>query len=193
TNSKTIGLIGFMRTVADITGAQIPSNAGEDSISFLPALLGNQSLMPSTETLILESGSGQFGLRSNNWMYIDSRTGDGHNPELEPLWFKESRGYSSENTLPALLYDLGKDLAERTNLLNARPTIATRLSTQLRQQRAISTWKGAFSGNWSVTSNWLPNRLPYGADIVYSNVSHFCQMSQTLGASVLINSVNLDS
>lgn len=192
TNQQPVCLIDFMRTVADIVGAQLPGNAAEDSVSFLPALLGTNSSGSAGRTMILESGCGQFGIRSNNWMYIDSSTGDGHNPELEPLWFKQERNYVSQSISPALLYDLSGDLAESKNLLSQHFAVANQLQLQLRHQRASSVWGGAGSGDWSASENWIPRGMPYGNDIVYSNAPGLANLSQTLSASLGINSLVLD-
>jgi hypothetical protein len=42
---QTICLTDFMRTAAEIVGASLPDNAAEDSVSFLPALLGRGRLL----------------------------------------------------------------------------------------------------------------------------------------------------
>jgi autotransporter-associated beta strand protein len=191
TNSQTVCLIDFMRTAADLVGAQLPSNAAEDSVSFLPALLGNHLNASANRLLVLESGIGQFGLRSNSWMYINSGTGDGHNPELEPLWFEQARNYVSTTQSPALLYDLGSDLAESSNLLTQRATLAAQLYYQLAGLRSCSIWDGTSSGDWTAANNWLPQSLPNGADVVYSNVVGvtFAQMLRT---NFAVNSLILD-
>ena len=192
TNSQTISLIDFMRTAADIIGAQLPSNAAEDSVSFLPELLGNASSSSSNRLFVLESGIGQFGIRSNNWMYIDSDTGDGHNPELEPVWFQSARKIAATTGAPVLLYDLNNDLAEKTNLLSQKGALVAQLQNQLVSRRASITWAGAFSGNWSLIQNWTPAGPPTGADIVFSN-SAGANLSQILSTNFAINSVVFDS
>ena len=189
-NSQVICHVDFMRTVADLVGARLPANAAEDSISFLPALVGGTPASVRS-SLILESGHGQFGLWTNRWMFIDSSTGDGHNPEFEPLWFKQSRGYTVTKNYPALLYDLTRDLAQATNLYSQQATLSTQLQTILRHQRGIQTWCGTQSGSWTNCGNWSQNSLPAGCDLVYSNLSSGAVFSQILGANVSINSLSL--
>lgn len=199
TNTQTICLIDLMRTVADMLGVQLPANAAEDSASFLSTLLGTpaNSLINTTHvtnaTHVLESGIGQFGIRSNNWMYIDSGTGDGHDPELEPLWFKQARQYQSSISTPALLYDLSNDIAQRTNLLTAQPLIASQLQAELTHQRASLSWRGGFSAAWDIADNWVPVGLPQGADILYSNWVGLANLNQTLSRAFSVNSIILDT
>lgn len=192
TNQQTICLVDFMRTVADLVEAPLPADAAQDSVSFLPALLGNSMISATNRLLVLESGIGQFGLRSQNWMYIDSSTGDGHNPELEPLWFAQSRKYVSVTNVPALLYDLEADPGQRLNLLNQDPELARVLQAQLLLRRPSSTWSGGVSGDWSAAANWKPAGVPAGADIIYNNVPGLANLTQTIGASLSINSIILD-
>jgi len=192
-NQQTICLVDFMRTAADIVGTSLPSNAAEDSVSFLPALLGQTSNGPLRQSLILESGCGQFGIRSNNWMYIDSPTGDGHNPELEPLWFKMNRGYPTvTNLVSALLYDLYLDSSQKTNLLPTRSADAAQLKAQLDQGRSMVKWTGLTSQRWNNSTNWTPCRSPSGLDVVYTNCGAHLHSPEILGANFSINSLALD-
>ena len=190
TSTQTICHVDFMRTIADILNTQLPANAAEDSISFLPVLLGTNTAS-TRSSLVVESGPGQFGLWTNNWMFIDSFTGDGHDPELEPIWFKQSRGYPLTNTSPALLYDLVHDPAEGTNLYARLLSLATQLQALLRDQRTIQTWSGAQSGTWSNCTNWSRTNSPEGCDLIYSNSTGARNFTQTLGANFSINSLSL--
>lgn len=190
-SSQLICHVDLMRTIADLLGAQLPANAAEDSISFLPALLGLSSAT-ARSSLILESGPGQFGLWSNNWMFIDARTGDGHNPELEPLWFKQSRGYPATNIFPALLYDLAHDPAEVTNLYEPHFTLAAKWRSQLRKERAFQTWRGTLSESWANCTNWSQQLWPGGCDLLYSNSLTGMDFTQTLGANLSINTLGLN-
>jgi autotransporter-associated beta strand protein len=180
--------VDLMRTFAEIVNTQVPANAAEDSISFLPAMLGKAS--PSARSsLVLESGPGQFGLRTNDLMFIDSRTGDGHNPELEPLWFKQIRDYPLTNTYPALLYDLGRDPAEGTNLYAKEFPVAAKMKAWLGKQRAMQTWDGLVSGDWTVFANWSQSNSPAGYDLVYSNSIGSANYTQQLCTNFNVNSL----
>jgi autotransporter-associated beta strand protein len=192
TNTETICLIDFMRTVSDILNVPLPPEAAQDSVSFLPMLLAQARSRPAQRLLVLESGLGQFGIRSNNWMFIDSSTGDGHNPELEPIWFRNNRKYVSPTTQPALLYDLSSDLGERVNLLEQHSAVATELQTELTHQRASLTWSGSLSGEWANPNNWIPTAIPVGSDIVYTNLIGPGNFTQLLRGNYAINSMIVD-
>lgn len=186
-NTQTICLSDFMRTAADVAGAAIPTNAAEDSVSFLPLLLGSRT--PTRGTLVVESGIGQFGLRAADWMYIDSYTGDGHNPEAEPLWFEQRRGYSTATHWPALLYQLSADLPEAHNLYPRQTAIAALMSEELLRQRGRVTWAGMRSRSWTDPSNWRPAFGPAKADVLYSNDAPAYGYVQVMGGNFEVNSL----
>src|SRR5437588_4103078 len=55
----------FMATCADLLGVKLPDNAAEDSISFLPQLLGKGPA--ARDTLVESSINGSFGIRQGQW------------------------------------------------------------------------------------------------------------------------------
>jgi autotransporter-associated beta strand protein len=192
TSKQLICHVDFMRTVADILRVQLPARAAEDSISFLPALVGSGT-SSARSSLVLESGPGQFGFCTNDWIFINSFTGDGHDPELEPLWFKLSRGYSLTNSHPALLYNLAVDPAESTNVYSAQFGLAARLEGVLGKQRAAQTWRGARSGYWTDFANWSQTNSPTECDLVLTNSPGCANFTQTLGTNFSINTLCVDA
>ena len=191
TNTATICLVDFMRTVSDILRAPLPPGAAEDSVSFLPMLLAKPESLAPDRLLVLESGLGQFGIRSNSWMFIDSSTGDGHNPELEPLWFRENRKYVSRRPGSALLYDLSSDLSQAADLSRQDPAVAAEMLAQLVHMRASLTWGGSLSGDWATPNNWMPAGAPTGCDIVYTNLAGLENPGQVLSGDYAINSISV--
>ncbi len=83
----------LMATVAGILGAKLPDNAGEDSVSLLPLLKGEDK--PVREHAVSCAAAGTPGLRKGDWKYIP-----GHPPEL---------------------YNLADDLGETQNLAAEQP------------------------------------------------------------------------
>ena len=116
-SSETICHVDFMATAAALLGVKLPENAGEDSYNILPALFGQKLDAPIREATVHHSAKGHFAIRKDNWVLIDSATGDDNK---EPDWFRKQRGYEPHNQ-PCELYDLSQDLAERRNLCTARP------------------------------------------------------------------------
>jgi len=104
----TICLTDFIATSAEITGAKLPDNAGEDSFSILPHLLGTANA-PAREAVIHQDMKGTLALREGPWKLIFSSNGK---PEL---------------------YNLHTDLSETNNVAAANPEIVTRLTTHMQK------------------------------------------------------------
>ena len=64
--AQTICLTDLMATCAEILGAKLPDNAGEDSVSILPALLGTDKA-PLHEAVVHHSINGSFAIRQGKW------------------------------------------------------------------------------------------------------------------------------
>lgn len=109
--------VDFMATVAAILATKLPENAGEDSYSLLPVLLGQKMDRPVREATIHHSANGHFAIRKGDWVLIDFPTGDDNK---EPAWFKMERGYEPHDQ-PGELFRLTQDLSERKNLYADNP------------------------------------------------------------------------
>jgi hypothetical protein len=106
---------------------------GEDSVSVLPLLQGDTSA-PVRDHLVHHSCSGKFAIRRGDWVFVDAPSGDDNQ---EPAWFKAERGYTSHD-YPGELYDLGRDISERTNLYGERAHTVRALTKQLDRLRGGS-------------------------------------------------------
>ncbi|MBI5383294.1 MAG: arylsulfatase [Verrucomicrobia bacterium] len=123
TSDQLISLVDLMATCADIIGVRLPDHAGEDSVSFLPALQGRAE-MPLREALVHHSINGKFAIRQGQWKL-----------ELCP----GSGGWSAPRDLPAekqglpaiQLYDMAADRAEAMNLQAEHPEVVARLTKLL--------------------------------------------------------------
>jgi len=65
-----ICLVDLMATCAEITGADLPSDAAPDSFSMLSAITGQTTQQPIREALVHHSGEGMFSLRRGPWKCI---------------------------------------------------------------------------------------------------------------------------
>jgi arylsulfatase A len=101
-------LTDLMATAAGITGATLPSNAGEDSFSFLPALLG-ESDGPTREATIHQSRGSDLAIRQGPWKLIFKKDG------------------SRE------LYNLDADLSETRDVLAANAGVAAKLAALMQR------------------------------------------------------------
>ncbi|MCC6126510.1 MAG: hypothetical protein IT426_16240 [Pirellulales bacterium] len=121
----------MLATCAEIVGAKLPDNAGEDSVNILPALLGEKRATPLREALVHHGGNGRLAIRKGDWVFIDAKTG---NANKEPEWFKKERGYQP-HAFAGELYDLRADLSERRNLYGERPDIVRELKDLLEKYK----------------------------------------------------------
>ncbi len=118
-SEQTICLTDLMATAAEIVGSNLPENAGQDSVSVLPALLGEDDA-PLREATVHHSVDGTFAIRMGKWKYIDGQ-GPGSNQ-----WDGPQGGDP-----PAQLYDLEADRHEDRNQFAEQPEIVNQLKTLL--------------------------------------------------------------
>ena len=128
--NQLIGLGDLMATCAELNGVELPEGVGEDSISMLPLLRGHVD-KPVREIAIHHSCSGRFAIRKGDWVFIDAPSGDDNK---EPDWFKAERGYTTHDG-SGELFNLRKDIVERTNLYAEHPEVVRELSQLLEQTK----------------------------------------------------------
>jgi arylsulfatase A-like enzyme len=118
-----VSFTDLLATLAAVSGAELPAEAGPDSFSFLPVLQGTQDpASPVREFLVVTSS--HTAIRSGPWKYIDHLGSGGFISQprtVEP----EAGGPTGQ------LYNLEKDLGETTNLALEHPEIVERLSAEL--------------------------------------------------------------
>ena len=106
TSDQTVSITDIFATCADIVGASLPDNAGEDSVSFLKCLTGEQE-GPFREASVQQSGRKAFAIRQGQWKLIIH--GDNHRE----------------------LFDLANDIGETTNVIQEHPEFANTMATLL--------------------------------------------------------------
>ena len=140
----TICLTDLMATVAEITGYTLPDNAGEDSVSILPDLLGTAT-KPLREATVHHSINGSFSIRQGQWK-LELCPGSGG-------WSEPRPGNKKNEGLPAVqLYDLSEDIGETTNVQDKHPAVVKRLTALLQDyiDRGRSTPGAAQENNGTV-------------------------------------------
>jgi len=115
-NDDVICLNDLMATASEIVGARLPATAGEDSVSFLPALLGTAQ-NPSREATVHQSMAGDLAIRQGSW---------------KAIFHKDGRRE---------LFNLAVDLGETKDVLADNPDVAKKLATLLQSyiERGRST------------------------------------------------------
>lgn len=106
----TISLNDLMATCSEILGTKLPDNAGEDSVSILPALLGTAK-GPLREATVHQSMRGDLAIRQGPWKLVLPKTGD---PEL---------------------YHLGDDIGETKDLAKTKPEVVEKLTALIKRYR----------------------------------------------------------
>lgn len=123
----TIGQVDLLATCADMLGAKLPANAGEDSVSIWPLLRGADS--PVRQTLVQQSANGTFAIRQGDWKMIFAPDSGG--------WSFPRPNTKEAKALPAVqLYNLAMDPAEKTNLHSAHPEVAEKLRRGMQELMA---------------------------------------------------------
>jgi arylsulfatase A len=111
-NRTPVCLTGLLATLADLLDVALPSDAGEDSISFLPALLGETQSTPNDGCIVHHDYGGSFAIRLNDWKLIPDRK---------------------------MLFNLGQDPGEKSNLFSQHPEIVKKLADALEKCRDPET------------------------------------------------------
>ena len=123
TSDQLICLNDLMATCADILAVKLPDNAGEDSVSILPALLGRAD-KPLREAVVHHSINGSFAIRQGRWKLELCADSSG--------WSEPKPGSKEARRLPPIqLYDMTKDVGERVNEYKANPELVERLTNLL--------------------------------------------------------------
>ncbi len=114
-SSQLVHQADLIATIADILGAPLPANAGEDSFSLLPLLKGGKN--PVREHAVSTSSGGLPSLRLGSWKFIPGPGSGGWSP---------GGGES-----PVQLYSLDNDLSETLNLAGEKPERVTEMKALL--------------------------------------------------------------
>jgi arylsulfatase A-like enzyme len=144
-----ICLTDLMATAAEVTGAALLDNAGEDSVSLLSALAG-RAAQPAREAVVHQSGGGALSIRQGQWK-LELCAGS----DLEG---KTKRGEVDKPGAPTVqLYDLSADIGEKENVQDKHPDVVERLTKLL--QKYVDDGRstpGAPQQNEGKTSIWGP-------------------------------------
>ena len=124
-SDQTICFTDLLATVADITGIDLPENAGPDSYSFYPVLKGIQTdHTPIRPPVVMQSGNGSMMIRSGDWKLINQLGSGGFS--------KPSRVEPGPGDPAGQLYNLADDPGETNNLYLEYPEIVKSLMEEIK-------------------------------------------------------------
>jgi arylsulfatase A len=135
----------FLATIADIIGAEIPDNAGEDSYTLYPALRDDHFDKNLRGAVIHHSVKGYFAIRDGKWKLNMLRGSGG---SLSPKFF-----IPKEDEAIYELYNMNEDPGETTNLYFEHPEIVEKLTEKLTKiikegRSTPGTPQDYIKGNW---------------------------------------------
>ena len=124
TSKQLICLMDLLATCAAIVDAKLklPDNAGEDSISFLPAMVDGTN-SPLRQALVHHSINGSFAIRQEKWKLCLCPDSGG--------WSNPRPGQAAKNAPAVQLFDLDADIAEKNNLALQHPEVVEQLTKLL--------------------------------------------------------------
>ncbi len=122
---QLVGQLDFLATAAEIVGADVPEDAAEDSVSFLPVLLG-QAADPIRRSIVSQSIGGQFAIRDGHWKLCLCPGSGG--------WSNPRPGRVDMSDLPPVqLFDLEADPGETNNLQHVHPDRVEKMKGMLQR------------------------------------------------------------
>jgi len=119
-SEQTICHTDLLATCVKLLGVKLPDNAGEDSVSFLPAILGKAE-QPLREATVHHSVNGSFAIRQGKWkLCLCAGSGGWSAPR--------PNAKEAANLSPVQLYDLDADIGEQKNLQAEQPEVVAALT-----------------------------------------------------------------
>jgi arylsulfatase A-like enzyme len=119
-SDETVWLGDLLATCADLVDRKLPANAGEDSVSLLPAILGRKNAV-AHDAVVHHSVNGSFAIRQQNWKLIFAPGSGG--------WSEPRPGKDDTSAQPLVqLYDLASDIGETRNVQAEHPDVVARLT-----------------------------------------------------------------
>ena len=124
-SDETVCLVDLLATCADIMGANLPSDVGEDSVSNLPIWQGDLPDRSLREATVHSSMDGSLSIRRGPWK-LEMCPGSGG-------WSYPKPGPESEGLPPIQLYNLNVDIGEKNNIAADHPELVEAMTGLLTQ------------------------------------------------------------
>ncbi|MEX1239828.1 MAG: arylsulfatase [Cyclobacteriaceae bacterium] len=134
-NANMISTVDLFATMAEVTGATLNGNEGEDSYSFLPCLLDRNAHQVRKSLTMVAGRSGALIIRKGDWKYIEAALPENStSPSAYPPPPNEYPGVPG--AFEEQLYNLKRDAFERRNLANEFPEKVGELKVAIEHVKA---------------------------------------------------------
>lgn len=153
-SDQMICQVDLLATFMALTGQDVQTLKGKDSVNLLPALLDDPEKPLRTELLLAPRNAHNLAIRKGKWMYIGARGSGGFTGSKphQHAWggppavaFAGSansdieNGRIKKNAPPAQLYDLESDLAQTKNVYRENPQVVKEMEALLASYRPKKT------------------------------------------------------
>jgi arylsulfatase A-like enzyme len=147
TSDRLVCLSDIFRTCAEVGGATVPQNAGEDSYSFISAW-DAENTDPVRKSIVHHSVNGSFAIRRGKWKLCLCPGSGG--------WSYPRPNRDDTSKLPPVqLFDMNADVEEETNMQAQHPEIVAALTRLLELQVATGrSTPGAPQKNTTPVEIW---------------------------------------
>jgi arylsulfatase A-like enzyme len=150
TSGQLISTIDLLASMAALLDVPLAGTDGPDSYNVLPALLGEQETPVRDHLIVAPVKTENLALRKGKWMYIGARGSGGYNNKRDTEFVRGGPGAHlltrqvnsdiqdgklREDAPPVQLYDLEKDLEQKTNLYSRYPDVADELKELLEKYK----------------------------------------------------------
>ena len=120
-----------MATLASVVGYDLPDTAAEDSHDLLSLWTGETETSPR-QTHIHNTFENAYAIRHADWILVQRK--DGYHSKGYQNWEKK-RDYPADKGSKAQLFNISKDIGQRTNLMAQHPEKAGELAALLKKIR----------------------------------------------------------
>jgi arylsulfatase A-like enzyme len=123
-SSALVTQLDFLATFAALAAEKIPAGAARDSRDASAALMGNDTI--GRDFIIEHAANGRLSVRTADWKYIEPGPGPARN---------ENTNIDLGNSPTPQLYDLKRDVGEKTNVAKDHPQKVEELNALLGKAR----------------------------------------------------------
>ena len=126
-----VSQIDIMATLASVVGYDLPDTAAEDSHDLLSLWTGETETSPR-QTHIHNTFENAYAIRHADWILVQRK--DGYHSKGYQNWEKK-RDYPADKGSKVQLFNISKDMGQKTNLMAQHPEKARELAALLEKIR----------------------------------------------------------